>query len=133
MKIYRKTFFVILLLIGLLTFNGCAKNEYREFKVQFNNIYSKIAKSVDTTDTNKALQDIKSDENKNRIKELRVLLKNIKDKVPEAKKEEYHVYIEWYNGLILLKEASYSQWNEYTFIQKSNVWTEIAVLNARKE
>lgn len=133
MKIYKKTFFILLLFSGVLILNGCFKNEYNEFKVQFNSIYFEIAKSVDTTETKMVLQDIKSDENRNRIEQLGVLLKNIQDKVPEDKKDEYGVYIEWYSGLVILRDTHYSEWSELTFEQKSNIWTEISILNISKK
>lgn len=133
MKIYKKICFILLLFSTFFILNGCVKNEYNEFKVQFNNIYSEISKSVDTTDTKKTLQDIKSNENKNRIEQIRVLLEGIQDEVPETKKEEYDVYYGWYRGLVLLRDTSYSEWDMFSFEQKSNVWIEIGVLNVSKE
>lgn len=117
----------------ILLFNGCIKNEYKEFTEKFNNTYLEIVKAVDITDTIKTLKNIQSEENKNRIDELKSLLENIQSKVPSGKEDEYKQYINWYKGLVILKETPYHEWDNLSFKQKSNIWIEIDLIDIRRE
>ena len=130
----RKRIFKILFqLIFLVILIGCVRSEYKEFTIQFKNTYLEIANSIDITDTLKTLKSIQSEGNKNRIENLEILLDSIQNKVPKSKKEEYERYKNWYRGLILLRDTPFSEWNNLSFEQKSNVWAEIGLMDIRKE
>lgn len=131
-NIKRIVLILLVLVTVLLLLTGCS-NEYEKFSVKFKDIYLEISKAVDITDTLKTLENIQSNDNKNKIEELRILLENIKDKVPTDKKDEYERYNNWYKGLVLLKDTPYSEWDKLSFNEKSNIWTEIGLINIRRE
>lgn len=122
-----KHYLLVILIFVLLLITGCANKEYKEFTEDFNKTYLEIAQSVELSNTLETLKNLQSDKNKNKIDELRVLLENIQNKVPENKVEEYKRYGNSYKGLILLRE-SYSKWDKLSFDQKRKIWNEIHLI-----
>ena len=135
MNYFKSKTLKMLLVFGVLSIilSGCMNNEYKEFRGNFDNTYFEIAKSVNIADTLETLKNIQSEENKNKIEELRVLLENIRNNVSEDKKDEYQRYNNWYKGLVLLRDIPYSEWDRLSFEQKRNVWTEIGLIDIRRD
>lgn len=104
-----KILVVYLLITVLLT--GCFTNEYNEFSNEFLRIYKELSQSIDTSDLPASLHKLNSEENLERIDNMKVLLEGISEGVPEKNKEEYSKYIQWHEGLLLLKN-SHNKWND---------------------
>lgn len=126
----KKIIVLMLLLSGVFSIlTGCMDNDYNKFSEKFNDIYLDIASSVDISDTVKTLKNIQSEENREKINELKVLLDDIQEKVSDDKKDEYEQLKDWYKGLIILRDTPHDEWDKLSFKEKSNVWAEIGLID----
>jgi exopolysaccharide biosynthesis predicted pyruvyltransferase EpsI len=125
----RKGFMFILMIILMLVITG-NKSEYRIFTEKFEKNYIKVVLYVDTSNTLENLKLIHS--NQEEISQLRILLHNIKDKVPENKIEEYQAYQQDYEVLLFLSNIVDS-WDWLTPEELKEVEDKILEVTVKKE
>jgi predicted RND superfamily exporter protein len=129
---YKTNSFLMVSFLILFVVTGCANKEYSQFMTEFESKYFETIESIDITDTLLSLKNMNTKENKKNIEELRILLSNIENEIPDNRKEKYESYKKWYEGLVLLRD-SYAKWNELTIDIQDDVWLEIRAINRRKE
>ncbi|MFA5528570.1 MAG: hypothetical protein WC996_08125 [Peptostreptococcales bacterium] len=125
----RKGFMFILMIILMLVITG-NKSEYRIFTEKFEKNYIKVVLYVDTSNTLENLKLIHSKQEE--ISQLRILLHNIKDKVPENKIEEYQAYQQDYEVLLFLSNIVDS-WDWLTPEELKEVEDKILEVTVKKE
>lgn len=125
----RKGFMFILIIIVMFIISG-NKSEYRIFTEKYEKNYIKVVLYVDTSNSFENLRLINS--KKNEIGQLRILLFNIKDKVPEDKIEEYQAYEHDYEVLLFLSNA-YESWDRLNAEEIIEVEKKILEVTLKKE
>jgi hypothetical protein len=121
---------IILILISIALY-GCSNKDYDTFRNDFIKTYLEVAESVDIRNTLDTLKELQSDKNIKNIDNLGEALENIKDKVPKSKKKDYERLNEWYQGLVLLKDA-YGKWDKLSSEEKGLVLSELMQIDLKK-
>ncbi|WP_202708419.1 hypothetical protein [Sporosalibacterium faouarense] len=122
---------LIIIITNVLASTGCQNKEFDAFSEKFEDIYFNTVKSIDSSNTLKSLEGLQSEEKKQEIEKLGLLLENIREKVSKENKNQYDRYVKWYNGLLLLRN-SYDSWESFDVHEKAEIGTEFVLISLRK-
>ena len=115
----------------LINLSGCENKECEAFREEFDNTYFEIAETMDISDPFGSIAILQTDENKERIEKLRVLLDDIKDVVPDDDENlqyDYNLREKRYQGLVIIRD-SYGKWENLSPDERGQV--EHALMNVR--
>jgi hypothetical protein len=121
--------FLIVITSGICT--GCINREYDAFKTDFNNTYFSIADSIDGKDVDGSIINLQTKENNENMEKLRILLEDIKNRVPEKYRDQYNQFSEQYQRLIYLRDA-YAKWDQLTMDEKSRIFNDVTMIEYYK-
>ena len=132
----KRIFLCVILIIFLIILSGCEDKEFKAFQDEFDNTYFEIADTMDISDTFGSIDIVQTDENKEKINKLRVLLDDIKDIVAEDDENlqyDYNLREKRYQGLVIIRD-SYGKWENLSTDEKRRVSFEFfTVEDAKRE
>ncbi|HEX2947640.1 MAG TPA: hypothetical protein VHT96_17015 [Clostridia bacterium] len=111
-----------IILLSLYIFTSCTgkNNEYISSAKEFNKIYFKTVKSIDTADITKSIEQLQTKENSENLKEMNELLTNIMEDVPKGKDLILENFQQRYNDLKFISD-SYSKKNKLSIDDKLEI------------
>lgn len=129
-----KTF--VILLFVIILFSGCSimggkTQEYYSSAKEFNNIYFEVVEQIDGKNPMRSLESLQSEEKRNRIERLGVLLDTIKQTVPQYRETHYYAFKERYDDLVFLRD-SYAKFDKLSIEERGRIDRAIILIGVNK-
>lgn len=121
---------LVLFLTTLYFFSSFRNNDYDTFKNNYFNDYYNIISNINITNAQSVIDTLKTENNKETIKDMNLLLNEIKNKVPSDRKDEYNWLGKWYEGLLLIQNSN--NWDLLSVDEKRKILNEISFMDSRK-
>lgn len=133
-KKLKQLVYIILTFFVILSLTGCSnqkKSEYKKFTYEFYDYYFEVADSLDLCDITNMMKGLQLLENQDNLKSMKKLLDDIKDKVPENRKEHYEDMCNWYNALVDISNA-YGKWDNLSTDIRGDLEGEMIMMAGRR-